>query len=270
MSQSKPSRLSTREWVLVILLIGVVQFTIQIQAFNWCGNGELLSYLSFAGVVTSIILAVLAIIYSFFSNTTLQQFLGSIQGASETISAESTKLSGLMDTFEREIKGMPGMVAEGMKPALGVFEGGFSKLLENNRGSFPSQQLDQEFLDLFLSKSPLLGVLSLYLCALANETNRPFYPVAIFGDEGERQQTLNNAVYFTGFLTASNCAGILDYTLDSENNFTVVKMEYESDSVKEVLVERLGGERYGEETTGYANRKKSEIEEFFLEESARQ
>lgn len=57
--------MTNREWGLVALLISVVQAFIWYSAFVNAGNGSALNYVSFAGTLISIILAVLAIGYTY-------------------------------------------------------------------------------------------------------------------------------------------------------------------------------------------------------------
>ncbi len=61
-------KLETREWVFIMLIVVLIQFIIQASAWLYGGNSGALGYLSFAGTAVSIILAVLAIIYSFCSH----------------------------------------------------------------------------------------------------------------------------------------------------------------------------------------------------------
>lgn len=58
-------KLSTREWILSIIIISVIQGFIWYASFVNAGNGSSLNYVSFAGTLISIILAVLAIGYTY-------------------------------------------------------------------------------------------------------------------------------------------------------------------------------------------------------------
>ncbi|WP_425543427.1 hypothetical protein, partial [Aeromonas salmonicida] len=66
-------KLETREWIFVILITVLIQFIIQASAWLYGGNSGALGYLSFAGTAVSIILAVLAIIYSFLQSSAQEQ-----------------------------------------------------------------------------------------------------------------------------------------------------------------------------------------------------
>jgi len=58
-------KLKSREWIYIIVIVVLVQFFVQVSAWLYSGNSGALNYISFAGTLISIILAVLAIIYSY-------------------------------------------------------------------------------------------------------------------------------------------------------------------------------------------------------------
>jgi len=61
----KESKLSTREWILTIIILLLVQFLIHWISLKYGGSTSALGYVSFAGTVVSILLGLIAIIYSF-------------------------------------------------------------------------------------------------------------------------------------------------------------------------------------------------------------
>ncbi|ELI1832683.1 hypothetical protein RQV66_000477 [Vibrio alginolyticus] len=86
-------RLETREWVFVMLIVVLIQFIIQASAWLYGGNSGALGYLSFAGTAVSIILAVLAIIYSFLQASAQEK-------SSSNISTQVTKLVDVVQNIE--------------------------------------------------------------------------------------------------------------------------------------------------------------------------
>lgn len=71
----------------------LIQFIVQASAWLYGGNSGALGYLSFAGTAVSIILAVLAIIYSFLQSASQEK-------ASLNISAQVTKLIDVVNNME--------------------------------------------------------------------------------------------------------------------------------------------------------------------------
>ncbi|WP_376882698.1 hypothetical protein [Aeromonas salmonicida] len=86
-------KLETREWIFVILITVLIQFIIQASAWLYGGNSGALGYLSFAGTAVSIILAVLAIIYSFLQSSAQEK-------SSLNISTQVANLSMLSKTLK--------------------------------------------------------------------------------------------------------------------------------------------------------------------------
>ncbi|EHH1028494.1 hypothetical protein BT047_RS22220 [Vibrio parahaemolyticus] len=86
-------KFETRDWIFAIIIIMLVQFIVQAAAWLYGGNSGALGYLSFAGTAVSIILAVLAIIYSFLQSSSQEK-------ASSNISAQVTKLIDVVDNIE--------------------------------------------------------------------------------------------------------------------------------------------------------------------------
>ncbi len=62
---SEETKFSTREWILSIIIMLIIEAFIFWVAFQFAGNSSALGYVSFAGTLISIILAVLAIGYTY-------------------------------------------------------------------------------------------------------------------------------------------------------------------------------------------------------------
>lgn len=77
--------LSTREWILIILIISLVQGLIWYASFVNAGNGTALNYVSFAGTLISIILAVLAIGYTYGESVSEKNKSNAISNQIETL-----------------------------------------------------------------------------------------------------------------------------------------------------------------------------------------
>ncbi|HGY5264072.1 TPA: hypothetical protein ACNU2R_003483, partial [Aeromonas salmonicida subsp. salmonicida] len=86
-------KLETREWIFVILITVLIQFIIQASAWLYGENSGALGYLSFAGTAVSIILAVLAIIYSFLQSSAQEK-------SSLNISTQVAKLVDVVQNIE--------------------------------------------------------------------------------------------------------------------------------------------------------------------------
>ncbi|KTS79041.1 hypothetical protein NS274_04110 [Pseudomonas oryzihabitans] len=91
--------MKTREWLYIIFIVILLQFIIQAAAWLYGGNSGALNYISFAGTIVSIILAVLAIVYSFVQSI-------SQQTSSEKISNQVEKLINVTNKIETSKEGL--------------------------------------------------------------------------------------------------------------------------------------------------------------------
>lgn len=79
--------------ILMLVIIGLI-------THKWTGIQEFREYLNVGATVTSLVLAVLAIIYSFVSNGQQQGVLGAVESAATTASMSVAKIDRLMSTAE--------------------------------------------------------------------------------------------------------------------------------------------------------------------------
>lgn len=98
-------KMSTREWIMVCVLIVLIQLLLHYWTSESMNSSEVLAYVSFAGTIISIILAVLAIIYSFVQ-TQAQQV------TSDSISREIYRLSDVTTKIDESSRGVTRAVSE--------------------------------------------------------------------------------------------------------------------------------------------------------------
>ncbi len=114
--------LTTREWVFVVVIVIGAQFFIHSISGRFGGSASALGYVSFAGTVVSILLGLIAIIYSF------------VQSISQTSSvAEMSRQTELLTSAAREIIASKDMLhnsAEEIRSVTGTLAG---KLDDNTR-----------------------------------------------------------------------------------------------------------------------------------------
>lgn len=66
-------KLKNSEWILIILVIVLLLIIIFIFVTYYGSNKDIVSYVGFAGTIVSIILAILAIVYTYYQNVSQQQ-----------------------------------------------------------------------------------------------------------------------------------------------------------------------------------------------------
>jgi cell division protein FtsL len=65
--------LTTTEWILILLFAMVSAYVFIEKVYRYGADTGIVSYVSFAGTIVSIILAVLAIVYSYYQNFSQQR-----------------------------------------------------------------------------------------------------------------------------------------------------------------------------------------------------
>lgn len=88
-----PKSLSSREWILIILLLMLVQALIHFWSTETMSSSQIVNYISFAGTIVSIILAVLAIVYSFYQSFSQQNNVDSISREVDSLKETAKKVS---------------------------------------------------------------------------------------------------------------------------------------------------------------------------------
>ncbi|MBL0675243.1 hypothetical protein ACK327_01510 [Aeromonas dhakensis] len=88
-----PKLLSTREWILIILLLMIAQALIHFWSTETMSSSQIVNYISFAGTIVSIILAVLAIVYSFYQSFSQQNNVDSISREVDNLKETAKKVS---------------------------------------------------------------------------------------------------------------------------------------------------------------------------------
>lgn len=110
-------KFSKREWIFSIVIISIVQAFVWYSAFVNAGNGSALNFISFAGTLISIILAVLAIGYTYGESisqknqsdtvvsqiTTLNQAIGNIKNQTDNFN-QVKEISENLASFSKQME----------------------------------------------------------------------------------------------------------------------------------------------------------------------
>ena len=218
--------------ISILVLIIIILMTVK-----WSDNYELIQYISFASTITSLLLAVLAIVYAYLSNSTFSKNINIINDVSNELRANSKRLSNISATINRDIKLLPKSI-EGMGRKVEELPAKLISQLSPNidvmkEGSDSSSRDDQEalsFADVYLETSSFAGLLGLYALSLAFDEQKPFDLERM----SEEIEVLDED-YVYGYLTASRAAGVFTYK-SSKQVWNILSM---NDEVKVGLKDAL-------------------------------
>lgn len=91
-----------------LYIIGILIFIIIcLFTFNFGNQDKLVDYISFALTITSLFLALISIIYAFYSNSSLSQTLVQLNDASKKVDKASSKLSLSTIALNQKIENIP-------------------------------------------------------------------------------------------------------------------------------------------------------------------
>ena len=225
MQESRP--FCRREWILILILVVVIQFIVQVATWLYSERGSALSYLSFAGTLVSIILALLAIIYSYFSNSTLQQLLGAMSTASANVSASSQQITSVTNELVANLSCMPELIKQvgtrvDATHSLLKEYSAMKQLPESSTAQPGQPRPTADAVDAFVKTTSVAGLKSLYICGISLQKQ---IPVNI--KEVCSKLKFLAADYAIGFLVATASANYFDFERVAPDIFTVLSFSPE-------------------------------------------
>ncbi|HHQ4580582.1 TPA: hypothetical protein ACSP17_002820 [Aeromonas hydrophila] len=122
--------LSNREWIFVIIITIISQFLLHQFSSNMMNETQVINYISFSGTIVSLILAILAIIYSFIQTgtqqssadriavniSTLNEISGSVGSSAHKVEAQVEQLNSVVS----DIGKLPNEIVLMISDAIGV------------------------------------------------------------------------------------------------------------------------------------------------------
>ncbi|MBI5774593.1 MAG: hypothetical protein HZA89_12725 [Verrucomicrobia bacterium] len=193
--------------ILVVIIIALL-------TVKWSDIPALAEHLNFALGITSLVLAVVAIVYAFFANNSFNVTVSKLESAATTIKDETGDLERAVHGLELQLKDIPDKLLS--------LEGQVSKThaLVEASSQQPKSQITvqkpdvsvEEFannvVDRFLNVSSWNGLKVMYLCCLACEKQKEF--------DLKEWTTMDQSIsydYAYGFLIAASSAGFFDHVM---------------------------------------------------------
>lgn len=200
-------------WGSVVTCISVL-----IYSRCYCGNDKVLDFFSLASAIISIILAIITIVYSFYTNSRsnsqteiLNRAAKDVQKASESYveSANSledniTRIICAINRIEVKTDTMIQSLSENPRISNVIPDTLSSSKLDNGEAG---NEFDiRKYIRNFVAISSPLGILSMYACILSNDKSTPF-PLDLLSNS-------ENSMYCAGFLIATTGTGIINTNID--------------------------------------------------------
>ncbi len=150
----------------------IVQFIVQCIAFLYAGSGSALNYISISGTIVSIVLALLAIIYSYFQSASQVNTSASLNTQIEKLISIVDKVKESKNDFSDELKNLEN-IREKIESSISIQLSSHSKVaeisetldnfLENNITHYSSNSETDKFSRLVSEGSTLVHLVLLVL-----------------------------------------------------------------------------------------------------------
>ena len=128
---------STREWIFILVILALIQGSVWYISFVNSGNPSALTYVSFAGTLTSIILAVLAIGYT-YGESQSQKY------QSENVATQIRILNDVIKNIQIESKSLENITK--MEEQLRLFSEKFETRINSTHDDVKETKLSVESL----------------------------------------------------------------------------------------------------------------------------
>jgi len=196
-----------RSWGSYIFSASILLvFAISIFSYCFCGDRNVLDFISLASALISIILAVITIIYSYFINSRSSGQIDQLNKAAADVSNATSSYEESAETLQENIKKIInaiGRVEEKTDRLLN--EGVTSKM--NTNDSFSEFDL-KKYTEGFIGASSKLGVMLLYACMRSKDRGSTF-DLSLFGED--------NAIYCYGYFIATVSTGLITGNIDFDS-----------------------------------------------------
>jgi len=208
--QNMTEKYKIHAFYILFILMTVI---IMLATIKWASIPTLTEYITFGLTLTSLILAILAIIYAFLSNSSFAATISQINASASAMSSVKEEVKRATEALTVEVATLPRALA-GLSSQVGSTYALVSQLTQPSPAypSGPEFNADPTFIQYFLDRISVTGTLTLYACAFAHKRNVTF-----------NRKDLSAAVraldedYVYGFLVASSSARIMDYDQSGDN-----------------------------------------------------
>ncbi len=187
-----------RASVVSILAIGVFSYT-------FCWNRNVLDFISLASALISIILAVITIIYSFYTNSRSTSQIETLNNAAKSVEKATLSYSESAESLQENIQKIIKAVSRVEEKTDKLLESKLSTSDTSGRDYFTSFDLDS-YVSGYVNLSSPMGIMAIYACILAKDKNKE-WSLNLFSSD-------QNKAYCGGFLISTTCTGLLISSVD--------------------------------------------------------
>lgn len=191
-----------------LIVVFLVFLLVILFSHKFYANDNVFNFMSFASAIISIILAVLTIIYSYYTNGTTSSSVEKLGEATIKIEETLIKVNEATQTYKASADKLSENIVS-ILDSINHVEEQTSRILieqmENNQKETISGQsfnMNDKDVSRFVESASQLGTMALYAASLANERNNNFNLNVIWDS--------NQVWYSAGFIVSTSCFNLLE------------------------------------------------------------
>lgn len=191
----------------------IVFIAITIFSYGFYQSNEILSFISLASSLISIILAVVTIIYSFYTNNRSASQVEKLNEAADDVKVAANDVKAAATLYNESAESLQDNIKK-IISAIERVEQKADQILYANKatgvGGNPFANFDvNKYIDGYVNLASPLGILAMYACIKAKKAERTFN-LTLLGDASTMS-------YCSGFLISTACTGMLNVSINFGN-----------------------------------------------------
>jgi hypothetical protein len=211
-------------YILGLLLAVIVILT----TVKWAEIPNLAQYISFGLTFASLLLAVLAIGYAVYSNTSFSQNISSLNNASKDITDSANGISAAAADLAKKMEAIPTKL-ESMEDKVlqtHILLQQYSERKDEPPPNEEEKKAASELVDRFVKRLSTAGLLLLYACLLSITKDKPFDSKQLFSE-----LVFLEGGYGEGILVTTRAAGLINFTRFKD----ILSMKFMNEKLKSAL-----------------------------------
>lgn len=210
----------------ILTLLAIVAFS-----STFYRNRDVLDFVSLASALISIILAIITILYSFYSNNQSAGQIETLNNAAKSVEKATLSYSesavNLQENIHKIISAV-NRVEEKTDRIIGMTSSSSSITSLGPNNHFTNFNL-QDYINKYVGLASPIGVTAMYACIRSRDTNRD-WNLDLFSGK-------SNLFYCIGFLISTTSAGFITLTIDFDSGKVSVS-DYE-EGIKSPITSRI-------------------------------
>ena len=190
----------------IFYIIGFLLFVIiGLITIQWSEITDLVNYITFALTLSSLVLSILAIVYSFISNSRFSETMGALNNVSKDVLDSTIKLNTVTDDLTRQVEEIPihlKNVEDQTEKTHQLIES-IQLIKETSVEPATTKKEELSSVESFLTSSSFYGKKLLFACSLSFSTKKNFVLTDLFESSQD---------YMWGYFIASTAMKLFKYT----------------------------------------------------------